>query len=112
MANLQKKSFDKPDATQSFEKLKTDSLTLDGITLTRVTWQPGWQWSKHLKPQVGTESCQKTHIGYIVSGRIKAVMDDGAELEFGPGDPVYITPGHDGLVVGTEPVVYIEVSTT
>ena len=39
-----------------------------------------------MKPIVKTDSCQVPHTQYIMSGRIKVVMDDGAEQEFGPGD--------------------------
>jgi uncharacterized cupin superfamily protein len=35
-------------------------------------------------------------------------MDDGTELELGPGDAFVIPPGHDGWVVGDEPVVSID----
>ena len=45
---------------------------------------------------------------YIISGRIKVVMDDGEEEEFGPGDAAVIPPGHNAWVVGNEPVVGID----
>jgi uncharacterized cupin superfamily protein len=45
-----------------------------------------------------------------VSGRLHVVMDDGSEAEFGPGDVSLLPPGHDGWVVGNEPVVVIDVS--
>jgi quercetin dioxygenase-like cupin family protein len=35
-------------------------------------------------------------------------MDDGTEKEFKAGDVVLIPPGHDGWVVGNEPVVAID----
>ncbi len=44
----------------------------------------------------------------MVSGRIKVVLDDGAEEEFGPGDAALIPPGHNAWVVGNEPVVGID----
>jgi hypothetical protein len=37
-------------------------------------------------------------------------MDDGTEEEFGPGDAYVIPPGHDGWVVGDEPVVSVDMS--
>jgi quercetin dioxygenase-like cupin family protein len=37
-------------------------------------------------------------------------MDDGAEIEFGPGDVGVIAPGHDGWVVGNEPSVFIDIT--
>jgi mannose-6-phosphate isomerase-like protein (cupin superfamily) len=41
----------------------------------------------------------------MISGRIKVVMDDGSEEEFGPGDTVIVPPGHNARVVGNELVV-------
>ncbi len=36
-------------------------------------------------------------------------MDDGTEYDIGPGHVVNIPPGHDGWVVGDEPVVFIDI---
>ena len=35
-------------------------------------------------------------------------MDDGSEVEFGPGDVGVIPPGHDAWIVGKEPFVGID----
>jgi uncharacterized cupin superfamily protein len=35
-------------------------------------------------------------------------MDDGKELEIGPGDVVSIPPGHDGWTVGDEACIVID----
>jgi uncharacterized cupin superfamily protein len=51
-----------------------------------------------VKPIVKTNSCQVPHTQYIISGRIKVAMDDGAEEEFGPGDAAVIQPGHNAWV--------------
>ena len=72
-------------------------------------FEPGWRWSEHIKPLVGTESCQTHHLGYLISGRIGARMEDGTEMEFGPGDVYEIPPGHDGWVIGDEPTVGFEI---
>ena len=37
-------------------------------------------------------------------------MDDGTEIEFGPGDVAIIDPGHDGWVVGDEPNILFELA--
>ena len=79
----------------------------DGV-VGRATFQPGWRWSEHVKPIAGTDSCQAAHFGYVVSGRQRAIMDDGTELEFAAGDVVTIPPGHDAVVVGDEPCVVID----
>jgi mannose-6-phosphate isomerase-like protein (cupin superfamily) len=44
----------------------------------------------------------------VLSGRIRVRMDDGTEQEFGPGEALYIPPGHDAWVVGNEPLIAID----
>ena len=46
---------------------------------------------------------------YQVSGRLRVVMEDGSEAEFGPGEVGLIPPGHDAWVVGNEPVVMVDI---
>ena len=110
MAKLSRKSLDKPDETRSFEegKGKLELVDLGTGPVGRATFQPGWQWSKHVKPIAGTDSCQAAHTGYFVSGRMKVVTDEGEEMEFGPGDFATMAPGHDAWVVGNEPCVVID----
>jgi quercetin dioxygenase-like cupin family protein len=109
-SGLAGKSLDGPDETRSFPMGKVELVTIGGITLGRMTAQPGWRWSEHVKPIAGTESCQATHTGYVVSGRVHIRMDDGSERVFGPGDAYAIPPGHDGWVVGDEPYVGVDVT--
>jgi quercetin dioxygenase-like cupin family protein len=110
MTGLTRKNFDAPDETRPFEE-GTGQLevinTEDGV-VGRGTFQPGWQWSKHVKPIAGTGSCEAAHTGYFVSGRMKVVMDDGEEMEYGPGDFATMAPGHDAWIVGDEPCVIID----
>lgn len=110
MAKMQKKSIDSPDERRKFEKGHVDVATLGGVTFGRGTFEPGWKWSKSVKPIVKTDSCQQSHLNYHISGRLKVVMDDGSEEEFGPGDISLIPPGHDAWVVGKEPVVLIDIT--
>jgi ethanolamine utilization protein EutQ (cupin superfamily) len=104
-----KASFDSPDETRGFDRGHTAIVTLGGLMFGLDTFEPGWRWSKSVKPLVGTDSCQVTHLGYVLSGRLHVTMDDQTEEEFGPGDLVYVPPGHDGWTVGDEPVVMLEI---
>jgi quercetin dioxygenase-like cupin family protein len=109
-ARLVRKSLDSPEETRSFEG-GTGQLQLvntDGGAVGRATFQPGWKWSKHVKPIAKTDSCQAAHVGYVISGRMKVVMDDGTADEFGPGDLVICPAGHDAWTVGNEPCVVID----
>ncbi len=85
-----------------------DVVTLGDFTLGRGVFEPGWRWSDDVKPIAGTESCQVSHLGYCVSGRMKVVMDDGTEGEIGPGQVCAIGPGHDAWIEGEEPCVFID----
>jgi len=110
MAGLIHKTFDRPEETRSFDQGsgKLELINLDGGPIGRATFQPGWRWSTHMKPKAGTDSCQVAHTGYIISGRMKVVMDDGEEAEYGPGDFMDVPTGHDAWIVGDEPCVAID----
>lgn len=103
MSSLQKKSLASPDETRSFDKGKMQVVNVGDVSFGRFVLEPGWQWSKSVKPVVKTESCQQHHTIYIISGRMKIRMDDGTETEVGPGDFTIVPPGHDAWVVGDEP---------
>ena len=110
MAALFRKSLDNPDETRQFEdgKGRLELVNLEGGSVGRATFEPGWQWSKHVKPIAKTDSCQAAHTGYFVSGRMKVVTDDGEEMEYGPGDFAIMAPGHDAWIVGDEACVVID----
>ncbi|MCX7016935.1 MAG: cupin domain-containing protein [Candidatus Sumerlaeota bacterium] len=110
MTRVQKRNLLDPDEKRTFEKGKLELVTLGGITFGRATLEPGWKWSTCVKPMVKTKSCQSSHLQYHLSGRLHVVMDDGTEVEFGPGDVSMIPPGHDAWVIGDEPVVVLDIS--
>ena len=106
MANLKKQGFGSP--ASPFEKGTIESVMLAGLSVNRETLQPGWKWSKHVKPIAKTESCQKWHVKYILSGKQMIVMNDGKQVMLEPGDVAIIPPGHDAWVVGNGPNVLLE----
>ncbi len=110
MAEMQRKNINQPDETRTFPKGKLELVTIEGITFGLATFEPGWKWSESVKPIAKTESCQVKHTSYQLSGRLHVKMDDGTEVEFGPGDVGVVPPGHDGWVVGDEPVVMIDIT--
>jgi quercetin dioxygenase-like cupin family protein len=98
----------KPDETRRFEKGRLDIANIGETSIGRFTLEPGWKWSTSVKPVVKTSSCEQQHTGYIISGRLKVRMNDGTEMECGPGEAAVIPPGHDAWVLGTEPCVGID----
>jgi hypothetical protein len=74
----------------------------------RVVYPPGFRWSVDMKPIVGTALCMHAHVGFLVSGEIHIEYGDGCVVEHKAPQIIAIEPGHDGWVVGREPVVLIE----
>ena len=87
MAGLVRKSLDSPEETRPFEgnSGQLELVNVEGGAVGRATFLPGWRWSEHVKPIAKTDSCQAAHMGYFISGRMKVVMDNGEEMEYGPG---------------------------
>jgi hypothetical protein len=107
---MQQKSLNSPDETRTFDKGKLELVTISGVTFGRATLNPGWKWSESVKPIAKTASCQAPHTQYIISGKMKIVMDGGQETVLGAGDAAVVPPGHDAWVVGNEPVILIDVT--
>ena len=106
--HMLRKSLDTPDETRTFEKGRVDVVQLDGGTVGRATFEPGWRWSQHVKPIAQTESCQAAHAAYVLSGRMTVVSDSGEQIDYGPGDVMVVPPGHDAWVVGDEACVSVD----
>jgi class 3 adenylate cyclase len=77
-----------------------DIINLDETVLGRFAFGPGWRWSRDVQPIAGTTSCQHRHVGYVMSGHLHVVMEDGTEQDIVTGDAYEIPPGHDAWVVG------------
>jgi hypothetical protein len=108
-AVMEKKSLDSsPDETVTFDKGKVEIAKVGDTTIGRGYFEPGWSWEKSIKPIAKTDSCQLPHTHYVISGRLKVVLDDGTEQEFGRGDVAYVPPGHNSWVVGSEPLVILD----
>jgi quercetin dioxygenase-like cupin family protein len=110
MAGLAKKNIDKPDEVRQMKdgKGRVELVDLGSGLVARAIFEPGWRWSEHVKPIAGTDSCQAAHVGYVISGRMKIVMDDGEEIEVGPGDFMMAAPGHDAWTLGDEACVVVD----
>jgi len=74
----------------------------------RMIYPPGFRWSKDMKPITGTDLCMHAHVGFLVHGEIHIEYADGCVIEHKAPHVIAIEPGHDGWVVGSEPVVMIE----
>lgn len=108
MAVMKRKSLDHPDELREFPLGNGAFSSLGTFTIGRGVLQPGWRWSTHMAPIMGTPSCPIHHLQVVLAGRCRVRMDDGEELEFAMNDLMEIPPGHDIWVVGDEPLVLLD----
>ena len=104
----EQKSFGKPDETRTFTRGALDVLQIGGAEIGRLTLQPGWRWSEHVKPLAGTDLCEAPHFQYHVQGTLRIAMADVTEFDAVPGDVTALPQGHDAWVLGDEPVVVVD----
>lgn len=97
------KRFETPDEVRTFEKGVFEVITLGTMTIGRATYEPGWKWSEHVGAATGQPLCQVDHVGLVLAGHAKVVMEDGREIDLTAGDLFAVGPGHDSWVVGDEP---------
>src|SRR3712207_1039146 len=86
---MQKASFEavEPDVHGRISKR---TAHLDGVAVTRVTFDVGARWSADLKDHAGT--------------------DDGGEEDFAAGQGMLLAPGHGAWSVGDRPCTFVEFS--
>jgi len=108
MSGIEAKDFAEPDETVAFDHGRADLVKIGSLAIGREILEPGWRWSTHVKPIVGTEWCEFHHVTYLLSGRLHVVARDGESRELTGGEVMDLAPGHDAWVVGEEPVVTID----
>ncbi len=108
MAVLESKKFEVPHEVREYARGRLELVRINGSVVGRARFEPGWRWSKDMASIAGTPSCRASHYGYQVSGIMHLKMDDGTEGEVHAGEAYFIPPGHDGWVVGNEPVITVD----
>jgi len=117
MAGIGRKSMSEPDDSIDYgEQGKSAKVTVgfegyglgDVSTIWLSTLNPGWSWERNIRPNVPFKSCPLHHREYVISGRIRYVLDDGTTVEAGAGDHLLIDPGHAAEVVGDETCLLLD----
>lgn len=108
LRSMERKNLSQPLEVMTMPKGRIEIVEVGGKKIGRATFEPGWKWSEHEKPEAGTEQCEIAHFGYLVKGRIRVVMRDGSEATLEAGDVFCLPPGHDAWVLGEETVVMVD----
>jgi class 3 adenylate cyclase len=107
VAKVQSGSFRRPDEVRILDHGRVELVNLGEASVGRQVLEPGWRWSEHIKPLVGTPWCEFNHFGLVIAGRLHVEMADGTVMEVGPDSVYEIPPQHDAWVVGDEPWIGI-----
>jgi hypothetical protein len=117
MAGIERKSLSQPDSRVDYGEQGSAAKVTVGMagfgvgsesTVWLSTLQPGWSWQRNIKPSVPFESCPLHHREFVISGRIRYVLDDGSAVEASAGDHLLIEPGHQAQVVGDEACLLLD----
>lgn len=95
--------------TRKLNGVQVDVAPAGTGRIKRVIYEPGFRWSTHMKPTIGTDLCMHAHVGFIARGSIGVRYADGKTANFTAPQVVAIDPGHEGWVNGNEQAVLIEV---
>jgi hypothetical protein len=102
------KNFNKPDEVREFPKGRVEIVNINGSTVGRAIFKPGWKWSTSVQPLAKTKSCEAPHFQYHVSGTLVVKMDDGTTHKCKAGDVSFLPSGHDAWVEGNEDAVIVD----
>ncbi|WP_116246594.1 nuclear transport factor 2 family protein [Nocardiopsis sp. FIRDI 009] len=107
-AGIEVGDFEAPAESGDLGPGRADIVHIGGMDIVRMTLEPGWRWSTHVRESAGTDLCMLDHCAYIESGSLCCRMADGSETTFRAGQLACVPPGHDAWVVGDERVVLID----
>jgi hypothetical protein len=93
---------------RDYGSAQLDIVPVGKARVKRLVYPPGFRWSTHIKPLVGTELCMHAHVGCLVRGKVHVEYADGCSVDYEAPDVVQIVPGHDAWVLGDETAVLIE----
>lgn len=102
-------SFNEPNEHAEERDIKRDVVVLNDIRFTRYTLYPDGRWTGADEAADETEWRLLPHKGLQLTGRMHCVLQNGSEFESGPNDLLTLPDGVDTWVVGTEPVIFIDV---
>ena len=108
--SIRRKNLGRPDQTRALGHATGGFVDIGSLTIGRAVLEPGWQWSKDIRPLAGGTSCQIHHLHVLIAGRFAVQMESGELVEFEPEDVMDIPPGHDAWVLGSQPVVLLDIS--
>ena len=107
-AGCPKEEPQRPDERFEAEGITADVVHVGDATVSRGLIEPGSHCALSGRRLTinrrANQSCMAHHSGLVIRGRLHVEMDDGSSIDVGPNDVYEVPPGHDGWVVGDEPM--------
>jgi len=75
------KRFESADEVRTFPKGRLEVVRIGSLTIGRASYEPGWKWSEHVGPTVGSPRCAVEHVGLVLSGTAACAFEDGRIVE-------------------------------
>ncbi|WP_017973124.1 cupin domain-containing protein [Actinopolyspora halophila] len=110
MGPLVTMSFAEPTEVREFPHGRLELFDLHGSAVGRFVLEPGWHWAEDVAPLTGASSCQQRHVGYVLTGNLQVMMDEGTHGVIKAGEMLHIEPGHDARTLGRDTVTLIDFS--
>jgi hypothetical protein len=103
------KRFDTPERVLALDKGRLELITVGGKLFAKGSFAPGWRWSHVAGPPGRVGEAPPEHVGVVLSGRAKVLVEEDREIDLTPGDFFHIAAEHDAWVVGYRPyeVLYL-----
>ena len=93
---------------QTVGGVEIDTVRAGNGRVKRLLYPPGFRWSTHMKPLVGTAQCMHAHLGFLARGHVRGEYADGCTFDHVAPQVIALEPGHDAWVVGDEPAVLLQ----
>ena len=106
---LASKPFPNPDVLKILYESHGAAVDLGAAAAIRLVLEPGWKWSKWVKPFFGGDSGQATQVVVVVQDSMAVAHDDGSEITIAARDACTLAPVHDRWVNGDEEFIGYEV---
>jgi hypothetical protein len=72
-ARLRRKSLSELDDRMELPRLRSDLIEVGELSVGHIVHQPGWRWSRDVKPIVGGDWCEAHHVGVALTGGLRVI---------------------------------------
>ncbi|HEU5260204.1 MAG TPA: hypothetical protein VFU41_02145 [Gemmatimonadales bacterium] len=101
--------FETPERLLVFDRGRLEVITVGGKVFGKGSYEPGWRGSGSAKAALRGVHKPPEHVGVVLSGRAKLLINEDREIDLTPGDLFHLATEYECWVVGYRPckVLYL-----